>query len=87
MGLNREVRMSASFLYHTFGIRGYERVRTDYRGATIFTIRQDPQDCRCSACGSRNVTLGGHAERHFVAPPIGTRKTSVVLPIPPRDGR
>ena len=48
----------------------------------IFTIAQDPHDCRCSACGSREVTHRGHAERHFVALPIGARKTSVVLPIP-----
>ena len=40
--------------------------------ATIFTIRQDPHDCRCSACGSREVTPRGHAERHFVTLPIGT---------------
>src|SRR6516165_10609123 len=83
MAPNREVSMSTSLLYHAFGIRGYEHVRTDYRGgATIFTIRQDPQDCRCSACGSREVAHRGHAERHFLALPIGTRKTSVVLPIP-----
>ena len=75
--------MSTSLLYHAFGIRGYEHVRTDYRGgATTFTIRQDPDDCRCSACGSREVISRGHAERRFMALPIGTRKTTVVLPIP-----
>jgi transposase len=75
--------MSTSLLYHAFGIRGYEHVRTDYHGgATIFTIRQDPEDCRCSACGSRRITHRGRAERRFLALPIGTRKTSVVLPIP-----
>ncbi len=77
--------MSTSLLYHAFGIRGYDHVRTDYQGgATIFTIRQDPDDCRCSACGSREVTSRGHAERQFAALPIGLgRKTTVVLPIPP----
>jgi transposase len=75
--------MSTSLLYHAFGIRGYDHVRTDYQGgATIFTIRQDPDDCRCSACGSREVTSRGHAERQFAALPIGSRKTTVVLPIP-----
>src|SRR6516164_1536087 len=75
--------MSTSLLYHAFGIRGYEYVRTDYHGgATIFTIRQDPEDCRCSACGSQQVISRGHAERRFTALPIGARKTSVVLPIP-----
>jgi transposase len=75
--------MSTSLLYHAFGIRGYEYVRTDYLGgATIFTIHQDPDDCRCSACGSRELTSRGHAERQFVTLPIGGRKTTVVLPIP-----
>jgi transposase len=75
--------MSTSLLYHAFGIRGYEYVRTDYHdGATIFAIRQDPEDCRCSACGSREVISRGHAERRFRAVPIGSRPTAVVLPIP-----
>jgi transposase len=75
--------MSTSLLYHAFGIRGYEYVRTGYLGgATIFTIRQDPDDCRCSACGSRDVISRGHAERRFVTLPIGSRKTTVALPIP-----
>jgi transposase len=75
--------MSTSLLYHAFGIRGYDHVRTDYRGgATIFTIRQDPEDCRCSACGSREVISRGHAERRFRCVPIGSHPTAVVLPIP-----
>jgi transposase len=75
--------MSTSLLYHAFGIRGYEYIRTDYQGGqTIFTIHQDLDDCRCSACGSREVISRGHAERQFIALPIGSRKTSVVLPIP-----
>ena len=48
----------------------------------IFTIEQDPDDCRCSVCGSREVTSRGHVPRQFVSLPIGGRKTSVVLPIP-----
>jgi transposase len=75
--------MSTSLLYHAFGIRGYDYVRADYQGgATIFTIRQDPADCRCSACGSREVISRGHAERRFRCVPIGSRPTGVVLPIP-----
>jgi transposase len=75
--------MSTSLLYHAFGIRGYEYVRTDYHdGATLFTIRQNPETCRCSACGSRQVISRGHAERRFLALPIGRRKTTVTLPIP-----
>ena len=66
--------MSTSLLYHAFGIRGYDYVRTDYRdGQVIFTIAQDPHDCRCPACGSRDVISRGHAERRFLNVPIGTR--------------
>jgi transposase len=75
--------MSTSLLYHAFGIRGYDYVRTDYRGGqVIFTIAQDPADCRCSACGSRDVISRGHAERRFRSLPIGSRPTALVLPIP-----
>jgi transposase len=69
--------MSTSLLYHAFGIRGYDYVRTEYiSGEVIFTIEQDPDDCRCSACGAREVTSRGHAKRQFVSLPIGGRKTS-----------
>jgi transposase len=75
--------MSTSLLYHAFGIRGYDYVRTDYRGGqVIFTIAQDPEDCRCSACGSREVISRGHAERRFRCVPIGSRPTALALPIP-----
>src|SRR3954447_13009746 len=75
--------MSTSLLYHAFGIRGYHYTRTDYRdGATIFTIRQEPETCRCSACGSTQVQSRGQVERRFRTVPIGHRATFVVLPIP-----
>ena len=66
--------MSTSLLYHAFGIRGYDYVRTDYLGGeVIFTIAQDAEDRRCSACGSRDVSSRGHAERRFRNLPIGER--------------
>jgi transposase len=75
--------MSTSLLYHAFSIRGYDYVRTQYQdGQVIFTIAQDPHDCRCSACGSRDVISRGHAERRFRDLPIGSRPTAVVFPIP-----
>jgi transposase len=75
--------MSTSLLYHAFGIRGYDYVRTDYQGGeVIFTISQDPGNCRCSSCGAREVVSRGHVERRFRSLPIGGRSTSVVLPIP-----
>jgi transposase len=75
--------MSTSLLYHAFGIRGYQYTRTDYHdGQVIFSIHQQPQTCRCPACGSREVKSRGHVERRFRTVPIGTRATIVVLPIP-----
>src|SRR5262249_56212982 len=65
--------MSTSFLYHAFGIRGYRYVRTDYQdGQVIFTIEQEPETCRCSACGSRRAISRGQGERRFRALPLGS---------------
>jgi transposase len=75
--------MSTSLLYHAFGIRGYYYTRTDYQdGQTIFTIHQESETCRCSACGSSQVQSRGHVERRFRTVPIGQRATLLVLPIP-----
>jgi transposase len=75
--------MSTSFMDHAFGIRGYQYVRTEYQdGQVIFTIRQEPHTCRCSACGSHQVISRGQIERRFRSLPIGGRATFVVLPIP-----
>lgn len=75
--------MSTSLLYHAFGIRGYQYTRTDYQvGQTIFTLHQEPESCRCSACGSPQVQPRGRVERRFRTVPIGRRVTFVVLPIP-----
>jgi len=75
--------MSTSLLYHAFGIQGYRYVRTAYvAGQTIFTLGQEPDTCRCPACGSADVVSRGHVERRFRSLPIGLRPTFLVLPIP-----
>src|SRR3954451_2333650 len=75
--------MSTSLLYHAFGIRGYTYRRTDYQGGqTIFSIEQEPETCRCPACGSTQVQSRGRVERRFRTLSIGSRATFVVLPIP-----
>src|SRR5215472_15686528 len=75
--------MSTSLLYHAFGIQGYRYVRTAYvAGQTIFTLGQEPDTCRCPACGSADVLSRGHVERRFRSLPIGLRPTFLVLPIP-----
>jgi hypothetical protein len=75
--------MSTSLSFHAFGIRGYDYVPTPYQdGQVTFTIAQDPHDCRCAVCGSREVISRGHAEGRFRSPPVGSRPTAIVLPIP-----
>jgi transposase len=75
--------MSTSLLYHAYGIQGYRYVRTAYmQGQTIFTLGQEPNTYRCSACGSADVVSRGHVERRFRSLPIGLRPTVLVLPIP-----
>src|SRR4051794_25778265 len=74
--------MSTSLLYHAFGIRGYHYTRTDYQdGATIFTIRQEPETCRCSACGSPRVQARGRVERRFRTVPIGRRAVTAAVAV------
>jgi transposase len=75
--------MSTSLLYHAFGTRGYRYVRTAYaEGQVVFTLRQEPKTCRCSACGSGDVVSRGCVERRFRSLPIGRRATALVLPVP-----
>jgi transposase len=75
--------MSTSLLYHGFGIRGYEYVRTEYQGGeVVFTIRQEPKTFQCETCGSKDVRPRGRVERRFKLLPIGGRSTAVVFPIP-----
>jgi transposase len=75
--------MSTSLLYHAFGVRGYDYVRTQYLGGeVIFTIQQPRNSLRCTACGSREVSPRGHTQRNFHSLPIGRRPTIVTLAIP-----
>ena len=75
--------MSTSLLYHGFGIRGYEYVKTEYEGGNvIFTVRQATADLRCVACGSRQVIRRGYCQRRFRSLPIGSHPVQAVLDVP-----
>jgi transposase len=75
--------MSTSLLYHAFGIRGYEYVRTEYQGGSVvFTIQQPSKSFCCEACGSHDVRPRGRVERRFQSLPIGSHPTAVVFHIP-----
>ena len=75
--------MSTSLLYHAFGLRGYDYVKTEYSaGAVVFTVRQRPHTCRCPQCDSREIIHHGHEPRSFKTVPIGLKPAWIVLPIP-----
>ena len=75
--------MSTSLLYHGFGVRGYQYVRSEYvEGEIVFHLSQSIDQCRCSACGSADVAPRGQVERRFRSLPLGRKPTSIVLPIP-----
>lgn len=55
--------MSTSFLYHGFGIQGYEYLRTRYTGGTIsFSIRQKLEELHSPVCGSYRVKPRGQVD-------------------------
>jgi transposase len=75
--------MSTSLLYHGFGIRGYQYVKTAYEaGRVTFTIRQERGDLRCAACGSRRIVRRGFQSRCFRSLPIGARPVQIELDVP-----
>jgi transposase len=75
--------MSTSLLYHAFGLRGYDYVKTEYtEGRVVFTVQQRPHTCRCPRCDSRDVIRHGHETRSFKTVPIGHKPVLIVLPIP-----
>jgi transposase len=74
--------MSTSLLYHAFGLRGYDYVKTDYQdGGVLFHLRQRRHTYRCPVCNGRQVHPHGYQERTFKTVPIGSKPVTVVLPI------
>jgi len=78
-----EPTVSTSLLYHAFGIRGYDYVRTEYeRGEIHFTVEQLGGRLACTACGSRRVIRKGGRKRRFRGLPIGRRPVWIWLRVP-----
>jgi transposase len=75
--------MSTSWLYHGFGIRGYQYWKTEYVGGEMVVwVTQKLNTCRCSACGCAEVAPRGQVVRRFRTLPTGSKQVTVVLPIP-----
>jgi len=72
--------MSTSILYHTFGVRGYHYIRTEYgNGATIFHIEKVPEKQWCTNCQSREVIKKGSVSRLVQTLPVGKRPVWLLL--------
>ena len=75
--------MSTSILYHGFGIKGYDYVRTKFaHGCICFKIHQDRLNLRCPLCNGRDVIRRGFKNRFFRLLPIGKKKGYVEFDIP-----
>lgn len=71
--------MSTSLLYHAFGLRTYDYLRTQYlNGATFFHVKKKDGARCCSNCKSRDVALAGSVERVWRSVPIGLKPTIIV---------
>ena len=74
---------SASLMYHGFGIRNYQYVRTTYKkGGILFTINRKPFTLRCPCRNNKKVNPKGSIERWFHSVPLGSKKTFIIAHIP-----
>lgn len=63
-----------SLLYHGFGLKEVEYVKTEYEGGDIiFHIRTKADKLCCSSCGSHNVNRKGKLNRKFKTVGIGLK--------------
>ena len=75
--------MSTSLLYHGFGIRSYQYVRSLFvHGRVVFKIKQDRFSLQCPECCSKQLILKGHISRVFRTIPIGTKPVFIEFAIP-----
>jgi len=67
-------------MFHAFGARRHDYLRTEYRqGVIYFHIQLKPHKRRCVSCGSRQVTLHGTERQTLRTLPIGSRPVFLVL--------
>ena len=72
--------MSASILYHCFGLVKVDYLKTEFRHSTVtFWVRL--RERRCARCGSSNVIQKGKLNRVFKTVPIGSKLVFINLEI------
>jgi transposase len=75
--------MSTNLLYHAFGLRGYQYLKSSFEGAQVtFHIRLARDQFRCSQCGDDNVWSQGSVARTLRTVPIGSKSTQIHLEVP-----
>jgi transposase len=66
--------MDSSLLYHGFGVKGQDVLKSEYKGGSIIVHIQTKEHLlRCGECGSMNVIKKGVTERLFRTAPIGLK--------------
>ena len=66
--------MSTSLLYHAFGVRDQDYIKTEYRdGAVVFHIKTRESKLKCSSCGSSHIRKKGVIPRDFRTYSIGLK--------------
>lgn len=75
--------MSASWLYHGFGIRGYQYVSTQYKdGEMLVRIEAPRESLRCPACGSFHIHVVERFRRWWRTVPIGAKPVWIEMDVP-----
>lgn len=75
--------MSTSFIYHAFGLQGYDYVRQSFiAGSVILWIRPKAKLIRCPRCKSFKVIKRGSAERWLRTVPIGFKPVWLAVDVP-----
>ena len=75
--------MSTSFIYHAFGLQGYDYVRQSFiAGSVILWIRPKAKLIRCPKCKSFKVIRRGSSERWLRAVPIGFKPVWLAVEVP-----
>ena len=68
--------MSTSLMYHAFGLRGYQYVKSSFAGARVtLYVRSTRDQLRCSDCGGDNFWSQGSVTRTFRTVPIGSKRS------------
>lgn len=74
--------MDTSLLYHGFGIKGQEVLRSEYTGGNIIVhIQTKEKFLKCSECRSQNVIKKGSIQRMFRTAPIGLKPVFLLATI------